>query len=309
MELRHLRYFYETANEMNFTRAAEKLNIAQPPLSRQIKDLEEELGVELFVRRPHYLALTPEGELLKQYAAQILGLSDRAMETVREMGQGLNGTIYIALVEGHTLRSLSRWIRLFSEINPAVQYNLWTGTADEINVRVKNGLCDFAIIGDLIDTDGIGYYRLYQEPWTALIHRDNPLAQQEGDTVSTKALLPYDLIIPSRNQRYEEINHWFRDSETKPSVRCRYTNVLSAYELARQGIGISIYPGDAKEIIDTRDDGLVAAKRIVNPSMTATYYIIFNKSRVLSNVSYEFIAFIRERSRAEKAGKEPEEET
>ena len=82
MELRHLRYFYAVALEMNFTKAAESLHIAQPPLSRQIMDLEEELGVKLFIRRPHFLALTPEGELLKQYAAQILDLADKAAENV-----------------------------------------------------------------------------------------------------------------------------------------------------------------------------------------------------------------------------------
>ena len=128
MELRHLQYFYEVSNEMNFTRAAEKLCIAQPPLSRQIRDLEEELGVQLFERRPHFLGLTPEGSVFRQYAGQILELADRAKEVVREMGQGLNGTIDISAVEGgSTQRMLSKWIKEFSETHPAVRFNIWTG--------------------------------------------------------------------------------------------------------------------------------------------------------------------------------------
>ncbi len=100
MELRHIRYFKAVAEEKNFTRAAEKLAIAQPPLSRQIQDLEEELGTELFVRSPHKVTLTEEGELFLQYASQILDLVSKSEEEVREMREGLTGTLYIASVEG-----------------------------------------------------------------------------------------------------------------------------------------------------------------------------------------------------------------
>ena len=106
MELRHIRYFKAVAEEKNFTRAAEKLAIAQPPLSRQIQDLEEELGTELFVRSPHKVALTEEGELFLQYATQILDLVNKSEEEVKEMKEGLQGTLYIASVEGCARGSL-----------------------------------------------------------------------------------------------------------------------------------------------------------------------------------------------------------
>ena len=100
MELRHIRYFKAVAEEKNFTRAAEKLAIAQPPLSRQIQDLEAELGTQLFIRSPHKVTLTEEGELFLQYASQILDLVHRSEEEVRERKEGLQGTLYIASVEG-----------------------------------------------------------------------------------------------------------------------------------------------------------------------------------------------------------------
>ena len=293
MELRHLRYFYETANEMNFTRAAEKLNIAQPPLSKQIKDLEEELGVSLFVRRPHFLALTPEGEILKQYAAQILGLADKASETLRGLGHGLNGTIEIACVEGNSLRMLSEWIAGFSDIHPAVQYNIWTGSADDIITRIRSGLSDFAIVADIRDTEGIEHFKLYQENWTAIIPADNPLADNQKDTVSAEELLGYDLIIPLRADRLEEINNWYRDSAEKPHIRCRYSNFLTAYELSRCSVGISIVPGDTGEVTDDRISCSVAAKRIINPSVKSGYELLFNKYRMLPNVVFEFTTYIR----------------
>ncbi|MDO4961430.1 MAG: LysR family transcriptional regulator [Eubacteriales bacterium] len=303
MELRHLRYFNEVATEMNFTRAAEKLNIAQPPLSKQIKDLEEELGVELFVRRPHYLALTPEGEMLKQYAAQIIALADKAAETVREMGQGLNGTIYIATVEGHTLRMLSRYISEFSTRYPSVQYNLWTGSADEVMVRVKNGLCDFAILADIKDTEGVEYYNLVKERWTALIPASNPLASLPGNEIAARELLPFDLILPSRSERFNEVSNWFRDSEVKPKVRCRYTNVLSAYELSRQSVGISIYPGETDEILGFNSNDEVIVKMISNPTVTSTYVMLYNINRVLPHVVNEFIDFILDENKVARPKK------
>ena len=113
MELRHIRYFKAVAEEKNFTRAAEKLAIAQPPLSRQIQDLEAELGTSLFVRTPHKVTLTEEGELFLQYATQILDLVNRSEEEVKERKEGLQGTLYIASVEGCGPRLFQNGLRRF----------------------------------------------------------------------------------------------------------------------------------------------------------------------------------------------------
>mgnify|MGYP000823829803 CR=1 FL=1 len=107
MELRHIRYFKAVAEEKSFTKAAEQLAIAQPPLSRQIQDLEAELGTTLFLRTPHKVSLTEEGELFLQYANQILDLVNRSEEDVRERKEGLQGTLYIASVEGCGPRPVS----------------------------------------------------------------------------------------------------------------------------------------------------------------------------------------------------------
>ena len=294
VELRHLRYFYEVANEMNFTRAAEKLNIAQPPLSKQIKDLEEELGVQLFERRPHFLALTPEGTVFKQYAGQILELADRSKEAVREMGSGLNGTINISAVEGgSTQRMLSKWILEFSKDHPAVRFNIWTGSSDEIVTRLRDGLCDFGIGQDIRAAAGIRSVILYRQNWTAIIPKNLPVAEGEEDSLDATELLPYDLIIPLREDRLDEINSWFRNIEAGMKIKCRYANVRSAYELSRQGVGVSLYPGDASEVTDSKRDRYVVMKTIRNPKKKVAFMMLFNESRILSNVASEFAKYIR----------------
>lgn len=289
MELRHIRYFLAVAAELNFTRAAQKLCIAQPPLSRQIQDLEEELGVKLFERKPHALQLTEEGALFKQYATQVLDLINKSTEDIRERKRGLQGTLYLASVEGHAPRLYAEWIAAFHSLHPHVQYNLWNGNSDDVVNRVMNGLCDLAIIMEPHNAEGVESIPVYQEPWVAIIPADNPLAKQKEATVNLADLTPYELIIPSRSSRLEEINDWFR-STGKPMLRCRIAHLLSAYELTRLGVGITIYPASASDIANMSD---VVIKQIVNPAKTASYILIWNKYRQLPHVATEFLDFIR----------------
>ena len=289
MELRHICYFLAVAAELNFTRAAQKLCIAQPPLSRQIQDLEEELGVKLFERKPHALQLTEEGALFKQYATQVLDLINKSTEDIRERKRGLQGTLYLASVEGHAPRLYAEWIAAFHSLHPHVQYNLWNGNSDDVVNRVMNGLCDLAIIMEPHNAEGVESIPVYQEPWVAIIPADNPLAKQKEATVNLADLTPYELIIPSRSSRLEEINDWFR-STGKPMLRCRIAHLLSAYELTRLGVGITIYPASASDIANMSD---VVIKQIVNPAKTASYILIWNKYRQLPHVATEFLDFIR----------------
>lgn len=289
MELRHIRYFLAVATELNFTKAAKKLAIAQPPLSRQIQDLEEELGVKLFDRKPHALQLTQEGMLFKQYATQVLDLVNKSTEDIREMKQGLQGTLYLASVEGHAPRLYAEWISQFHKLHPHVQYNLWNGNSDDVVNRVMNGLCDLAIIMEPHNAEGVDSIPVYSEPWIAMLPADNPLAQQKGATVNLSDLAPYELIIPSRSSRMEEINEWFHDTSFRPIIRCRIAHLLSAYELTRLGVGITIYPASASDIANMSD---VCIKEIVNPSHTASYVLIWNKYHQLTHVAQEFLSFV-----------------
>ena len=313
MELRHLRYFYEVANEMNFSKAAEKLHISQPPLSKQIKDLEEEVGVTLFIRRPHYMALTPEGEALKQYAAQILVLTDKAYSMLKEMKSGLHGIINIGFVEGHTMTKICQWSAEFSKENPAVQFSMWSGNSDDIATRLKNGLCDIAVVSDADNIEGLKAFELYKESWSALIPISHPLSGYTGYekvadmtkdiqmgelTVDAEELLNYDLIVPSRSGRMDLIASWSKDGSKKPQVKFKYTTMPSAYELAKQGAGIAIYPGEPFDLFRNPILSGIVVKRIVNPSTEASYNMLYPGTRIVPHVVHEFITYVKMRSKA-----------
>lgn len=291
MELRHIRYFKTVAEEKNFTRAAEKLAIAQPPLSRQIQDLEEELGTLLFIRTPHKVTLTEEGELFLQYTTQILDLVNRSEEDVREMKEGLQGTLYIASVEGCGPRLFAEWIAAFRQKHPHVQYNLWNGNTDDVNNRVTKGLCELAMITAPYNTEEFNVLPVYKEPWIAMIPKGHQLYSEEGEAVVPDELLTFDLLIPSRESRKSEISKWFSDQSRTPIIRGRIAHMMNAYELSLHGVGISIFPESISALVHNQD---VCIRRIDHPNAFASYALIWKKNHTLSHVAEEFISYIKE---------------
>lgn len=279
------------AEELNFTKAAEKLHMAQPPLSRQIQDLEKELGARLFHRTPHMLKLTEEGVLFSQYALQILELARRSAEGIRELHTGLTGTLYLASVEGHAPRLISEWIAGFHKLHPHVQYDLWNGSSDEVTDRVTKGLCDLGIITSPYSTEGLSVLPVYDEPWVAILPKDHPLALEDGDTIRLEKLSPFELIIPSRRSRLQEITGWFELSGNRPHILCRISNTLNAYMLVEQGVGIAIYPASANDI---RTPDSICIRRITDPSVTVSYALIWKKNQNLSHAAEALIRYVRD---------------
>lgn len=290
MELRHIRYFLVLAEEKNFTKAAERLLIAQPPLSRQIKDLENELGTVLFLRNSRGVILTEAGEKFRQYALQIEHLANQSVEVIKEMNTGLQGTLYLASVEGQAPRLISEWIAGFHKLYPHVEFNLWNGNSDDVLYRLQNGLCDLAMIVGPFDEEYLDGLFIYEEPWVAMIPSSNPLANKREDTIELKELAPYELIIPSRHSRLQEITGWFAKKEVKPKIICRMAHVLNANELTEKNVGIAIYPAAAAIYADKEK---VSTKKIINPAVTASYYFTKNQNKELSLIANEFWNYVK----------------
>ncbi|MCR4807944.1 MAG: LysR family transcriptional regulator [Lachnospiraceae bacterium] len=284
MELRHIRYFLAVAEEGSLTRAAEKLLIAQPPLSRQIRDLEEELGEKLFIRSNNGVSLTEAGIRFRQYATQIIDLSDRSVEDIKDMSGGLSGILYLATVEGRAPQILSRWIADFASIYPKVEFNLWNGNTDDVVHRVRSGLCEIAVITEPYDQEELIGLDIYREPWVAMIPKAHPLAQKGGDSIKLSDLNGYELLIPSRSSRLKEIEDWFAPLNIEPKVKCRLAHMQNAIELTKAGLGISVFPAT---VSDYSKDGVVI-KRLTEPDVFVTYVCVRSKERKLTKLAGEF---------------------
>ena len=289
MELRTLRYFITVAQELNITRAAEKLNMSQPPLSNQIRGLEEELGVRLFIRGKRRLTLTDEGSLLLRRAVQLLDLADKTRQELATMKDGVSGTICLGMVEGRAPYLSARWIAGFREEFPLVRYSLWNGSSDDVLDRLHKGLADLAVIAAPYDTEHLEGFSVGREPWVAVISRNHPLARQPGDQLPLSALVGQPLIVPSRKSRIEAIRDWFGEIGAEPDILCEMSNYVDAVALAEQNVGVSIFPQTAY----TPND-LVVSKVITQPARQAEYVLVWSKEQRPSGLVQAFIDYVQD---------------
>ncbi len=184
MELRVLKYFLTVAAEGNITRAADILHVTQPTLSRQLMELEDEMGTALLIRGKRSVTLTEEGFLFKQQAETIVELADKLEHTFVDQKDNICGTIRIGATEAAGSRTLAVCMKKFREKYPDVQFDLYNGMADNIKEMIEHGLLDLGLVMEPIDTAKFEYVRFpKKEIWGILIRQDHELAQKETVTV------------------------------------------------------------------------------------------------------------------------------
>lgn len=289
MDLRSLKYFTVVAQELNITRAAEKLNMSQPPLSNQLKALEEELGVTLLIRGKRHLQLTEAGNLLLRRANQILELADKTRQELADLKDGLSGTISIGIVEGRAPFLVSRWISGFREEFPRIQYSLWNGSSDDVLDRLYRGLVDIAVIAAPYDTEHLEGFQVGREPWVAIIPAGHPLAKVEGKQISLSSLAGEPLIVPSRKSRVDAIRKWFREIGEEPNIICEMSNYLDAVALSERGVGISIFPQTTYT-----PNALLVTKVITDSERQVEYVLVHSKQLLPSPLINEFLNFVHD---------------
>ena len=236
MELRTLRYFLTTAAEGNITRAADVLHITQPTLSRQLMDLEEELGTTLVVRGKRGLTLTDDGLFFRQRAEEIVELADRLEQRFAEKSDTVSGVINIGAAEAVGSRTLAKLIHGFSQKYPLVQFRLYSEIADQVKERLDKGLADVGLLMEPVDIQKYAYLRLPQkETWGILLRRDHPLAEKEQ--ITPKDMVPYPLIMPIREKVREEIFRWIGKDEKELHIPLLFNLLSNAALLVEEGLG------------------------------------------------------------------------
>ena len=290
MDLRSIRYFLTVAEEMNITRAAEKLHISQPPLSRAIMDLEDELHCTLMIRGKRKITLTPEGLALKRRGEQLLSLAEMTKEEITEMENGISGTLYLGLVEGNGPYLAARWLAGFQKLYPNVTYELWNGNSDDLTDRLKEGLIDLAITMEPFNSEMLDGFHVAEEPWVAVVPKDHPLAKSKRKTISTHELVSEPLIIPSRRSRRGEIREWFKDTGKEPVYQVVVAHSTNALELAANGVGIAIFPAS---IGNNLSDSINVTIREIRPVIKASYLLSWDKERPSRLLATKFIEYVR----------------
>ena len=239
MELRVLRYFLMTTREENITRAAQLLHITQPTLSRQLMQLEEELGVKLFNRGKYNVSLTEEGMLLKRRAQELVSLADKTVSELSHRDEIVSGEVSIGCGETKSMAFLSDCIISFREKHPLVQFDIYSAIADDIKERIEKGIADIGLLVEPVDIGKYEFLRLPEkEKWGIWARKDSPLA--EKDAVTPEELAEVPLIISMREVVRNEIASWFGDYYDELNIAATYNLGINAVAMVRQGVGAAL---------------------------------------------------------------------
>ena len=208
MEIRVLKYFLLVAREENITKAANLLHLTQPTLSRQLMQLEEELGVQLFRRSKHRIILTEEGMLLRRRAEEIVALADKTRDDLQRRGEQLSGTVAVGSGELQSSRFLTQLLTAFQRENPLVSFSIYSGNSDNIKERIERGLLDIGLLQEPVDIAKYSFVRTPgREQWGVLVREDSELASRKSVSPADLAAVP--LILPEREIVQNELLNWF----------------------------------------------------------------------------------------------------
>ena len=285
MELRVLNYFLMVAREENITKAAQLLHVTQPTLSRQLMQLEEELGVQLFHRGKHSVRLTEEGMLLRRRAQELVSLSEKTKQELQCRDEVPAGEIAIGCGETKSMSLLSSSMVSFRERYPLVQFSIYSAIADDIKERIEKGLLDMGLLVEPVDISKYEYIRLpVEERWGVLVREDSPLARKAS--VSPEDLLGVPLIMSRREPVKNELASWFGAAFDQLEIAAGFNLIVNAAFMVEQGLGVAL----------CFDLGIVFENlRFVPlaPRMETGSVLVWKKNQALSSAQAQFIRHIR----------------
>ncbi|GMA61610.1 LysR family transcriptional regulator [Alicyclobacillus fastidiosus] len=292
MDVRQLRYFLAIAEEEQITRAAQRLHMAQPPLSHQLKLLEQELGVQLVERLGRKLKLTEAGRTLQRRAEQIVGLMEATVSEIVEHESGIRGTLSIGTVATTGSTLLPERIRAFHQRYPMVHFQLWEGNTHQITQLLERRTIEVGIVRlPIDDTKLYDMIRLPTEPLVAAVsHNWNQGESDSPIRLSDLADLPLMLLRRQQGTSiYEQTVEACQLAGFEPRVLCESADIMTLLTLAEAGVGITIVP---KSAVSLRTSTRLRFREIVEPSLESTAAVIWLRYRVLSTPARRFIETI-----------------
>ena len=287
MEIRVLQYFLAAAREENITKAAALLHITQPTLSRQLMQMEEELGVKLFRRGKHNILLTEEGMLLRRRAQEIVDLAEKAAKELKHEEEAVSGEISIGCGETRNMKPLSEMMASFQQKYPDVSFNIYTAIADDVKERLENGILDMGLLLEPVEISRYHYMRMpLKEKWHVLMRRDSQLAGKQRITPDDLAEIP--LIIAKRQSVRNVLENWFGHGREKLHVvsTCNISHYNQSV-MVESGIGMAL----VMEFSCNQD---TLCLRPLEPVLESGCVLVWKKNQALSPAMLKFIAYAKE---------------
>lgn len=288
VDIRVLEYFLAVAREESITKAAEFLNMTQPPLSRQLKDLEKELGKQLLVRGSKKITLTEDGMLLRKRAEELVDLMEKTKAELTGSDETIGGDIYIGGGETDAVLSFAATAKELQEKYPMIHYHLYSGDAEIVMEKLDKGLIDFGLLVGPVDVSKYEYIRLpIRDTWGVLMRKDSPLA--EKDSIQAEDLWDQPLIVSHQTSISSDMMAWLQRDASKLNIVMTYDLIFNASLFVRQGLGYAIA---LDKIINTSGDSELCFRPLY-PTMEAGLCVVWKRYQVFSKASQEFLRLLR----------------
>ncbi|MDE7240600.1 LysR family transcriptional regulator [Desulfovibrio sp.] len=295
MELRSLRYFLELARRGNFTAAAAALNLTQPTLSRQMRELEAEAGVPLLVRGKRRTALTAAGKYLAERAAEILELAERTRNSLAA-GAEIRGEVAIAGGETRAMRLIARAVGNCRASHPGIRFHIFSGNGEAVSERLEKGLADFGIFVGAASLENFACVALpLKDAWGLLLRRDHPLAAHPA--ITPAMLRGLSLICSAQAMADNELGGWLGAETAGLDIVATYTLLYNASLLVREGVGAAVC---IDGIVDA-SEGSGLTFRPFRPALGVSLALAWKKGRVFSPAAEVFRRFLQEEMAREAA--------
>ncbi len=281
MELRVLRYFLEVAREENITAAAESLHITQPTLSKQLMDLEYELGKKLFIRGKRRITLTEDGMLLRKRASEIIELVEKTETELQKNDELVVGDIYIGAAETDGIKLIAKLCKNLQDKYPNIHYHLFSGNSEDVLEKLDKGLIDFAILFEPSDFKKYNHIKLpVYNNWGLLTKKDNPLAKLEY--IKPKDLLNIPLIFSKQALDNNELTGWFGHNVEKLNIVATYNLIYNASFFVEEGFGSAL-------TLDNLVNNPNLCFKPLEPNLKSNLVMAWKKYQVFSKASQIFL--------------------
>ncbi|MCM1360260.1 MAG: LysR family transcriptional regulator [Corallococcus sp.] len=287
MEIRVLRYFIEVAREQNITAAAERLHVTQPTLSKQIADLEAELGAQLFIRGKRKTTLTDDGMFLFRRAQEIVDLADKTQSAFSPNEDTVVGDVFIGCGETEGMTFIIDAIRDITEKHRDVKFHLYSGNDEDVSERLDKGLVDFGLFVGRTNLEKYDYIQLpVSDVWGLLMRNDSPLAQNE--TVRPEDMKKVPLLCSRQALHSNELSGWLGCDFSTLDILSTHNLVYNAALMVKAGLGCSL---SIENLINT--NGTELTFRRLEPLMKADLFVAWKKYQVFSKASELFLSVLQ----------------
>lgn len=285
MDIRVLRYFLAVAREQSFSLAAQRLYLSQPTLSRQLRELEDELGKKLLIRGNKGVTLTEEGMMLRKRAEEIVELLDKTEQEVRNSSDHVSGKIYIGAGETYAIKLIADTARKLQEDHPGIDYSIYSADGTDVLERLDKGLLDFGLIFQHPDAAKYESIEIpLKDTWGVLVRKDHELAG--ASSLKLEELKDYPLIIPRQPNHNTMISDLVMKHAPDAHIAAEYNLVYNASVLVDEGLGCAV---TFDRLINTSGDSRVCFIPF-EPKIEATCSFVWKRYSIFTKPAEVFLS-------------------